>query len=393
MISDIITDVIGLVKSGITGEPAVLHDDLDFNNIYRLAVKHNSVPLLYYGLVNSGVTLPPELEEKFFAAVCRNIMMCEYQDAESAKLEDAFRNSGIDYMPLKGFIMRELYPKREMRIMADVDILIRLEQYEQIVPIMEDLGFKFTVESPKELIWDKPPLSVELHKSLVSDKCDDYYKYYADGWKFADKALDGSTKYVMSDEDFFIFMVTHLAKHYRVAGIGIRHITDIWVYLKNKPSLDMEYIDAEISQLKLTEFFKNILKTVDVWFNGAEHDNVTELITEKIINSGSFGTTDDANKSSALQELKSGKAKNVRTEHILQSVFLPYKNMCLLFPVLKKAPILLPALWAWRIIKTAVKKGTLAGHYNAVKALSPENISQYEQELKAVGLEYKFEDR
>lgn len=155
----------------------------------------------------------------------------------------------------------------------------------------------------------------------------------------------------------------------------------------------MEYIDAEISQLKLTEFFKNILKTVDVWFNGAEHDNVTELITEKIINSGSFGTTDDANKSSALQELKSGKAKNVRTEHILQSVFLPYKNMCLLFPVLKKAPILLPALWAWRIIKTAVKKGTLAGHYNAVKALSPENISQYEQELKAVGLEYKFEDR
>lgn len=39
----------------------------------------------------------------------------------------AFDAGGIDYMPLKGSILKDLYPRHEMRMMGDADILIRME--------------------------------------------------------------------------------------------------------------------------------------------------------------------------------------------------------------------------------------------------------------------------
>ena len=384
--------VIALVKSALTGEAAELPEQKDIGRFYKFAVKHNIVVLMYYGLINSG--MDPDSDEgiNFFIPACQYIAVAEHQMNSVKELFAEFEKQGIDHMPLKGVVIRDLYPKPEMRCMVDIDVLIRLKQYKNIVPILETSGLNFEVESQKEFIWCKYPLNLELHKSLVSDKCSDYYQYFGDGWRFAKRKSDSSSCYVMSDEDFFVFMVAHFAKHYRIAGIGIRHVTDIWLFVKNKPLLDMAYIRTEFDKLKLWEFFQNLLKTVDVWFNDAECDDITELMTKKIINSGSFGTPDSYSTSQALKDSKRGEGKS-RSKRFWSAVFLPYANMCLLFPVLKKCPVLLPLLWVWRIISTAFnKKGRLTRHYNSIKLLSSENIKQYEKELNAVGLEYRFEE-
>ena len=55
-----------------------------------------------------------------------------------------------------------------MRTMGDADILIKTEQYERIVPIMNRLGYLPGVESNHEYVWDKKNmLHVELHKMLI----------------------------------------------------------------------------------------------------------------------------------------------------------------------------------------------------------------------------------
>ena len=55
-----------------------------------------------------------------------------------------------------------------MRTMGDADILIKTEQYERIVPIMNRLGYLPGVESNHECVWDKKNmLHVELHKMLI----------------------------------------------------------------------------------------------------------------------------------------------------------------------------------------------------------------------------------
>ncbi len=97
---------------------------------------------------------------------------------------------------------------------------------------MNRLGYLPGVESNHEYVWDKKNmLHVELHKMLIPSYNKDYYAYFGDGWRLA-KKYDGS-EFKMSDEDTFVYIFTHFAKHYRDAGIGIRHITDIYVYLKS----------------------------------------------------------------------------------------------------------------------------------------------------------------
>ena len=105
---------------------------------------------------------------------------------------------------------------------------------------MQKLGYAEKVESNHEYIWHKAGSYIELHKRLIPTYNKDYYSYFGDGWRLA-KLKDG-TRFSMTDEDQMVYLFTHYAKHYRDAGIGIRHIVDLWVYRNNKPNLNEEYI-------------------------------------------------------------------------------------------------------------------------------------------------------
>ena len=80
---------------------------------------------------------------------------------------------------IKKNVMKDIYPKQEMRSMGDADILIRAEQYDKIVPILKNNGFTFVKESSNELCWEKLPFYIELHRYLVSPSHKDYFKVYS----------------------------------------------------------------------------------------------------------------------------------------------------------------------------------------------------------------------
>lgn len=385
--------VISLVRSALTGEKATLPDDFDFERAYRLAKSHHVIQLLYYGIINSDIKLEKALNRQYFAAACQNIVVVENQKFEFSMLADEFEKNGIDYMPLKGSVIRFIYPKPDMRSMGDTDILIRSEQYEKIVSILKKSGFTFVKENLNEICWDKNKLYFELHRYLVSPLHKDYFKFFGDGWQFAKRAEGSKHRYEMNNEDFFIFLFAHFAKHYRSSGIGIKHITDIWVYLREKPNMDINYVKQALEKLNLLNFYENIIRTVNAWFENKDFDEVTYFITEKIFASGAFGTRDSYVKSSALKTLKTGKAKNARIHNIFTAVFLPYANMCQLFPILKKAPILLPFMWIYRGLYTIIFKRKLFKRYcESIKSISNSELLQYEKELNFVGLDYYYEE-
>ena len=87
---------------------------------------------------------------------------------EYEEVSEKFEENGIDFMPLKGSVIRSLYPKQEMRSMGDADVLIHAEQYNKIVPILEKNDFTFVKENLNELCWQKLPFYIELHRYLVS---------------------------------------------------------------------------------------------------------------------------------------------------------------------------------------------------------------------------------
>lgn len=275
-------DFILLVKSAITGEKYELSEDFKLKSFIDIARNQGLLAVLYYGALNCGIDANSKEMQALFISCCSYISRNEAQNFEIKRLCNAFEDNEVDFLPLKGMRIRELYPKTEMRLMSDADILIRIEQYEKISSIMQSLGFRGGEFTDHEIKWSKTALYVELHKILIPSHNKDYYEYFGDGWSLP-LLNDGSKhRFKMSTEDEFIYIFTHFAKHYREAGANIRYVLDLWIYLKSNPNIDEAYIVSQLEKLMLDKFYQNIIKTIDVWFNDAKSDRVTDLITESL---------------------------------------------------------------------------------------------------------------
>lgn len=379
-----------LLKSAVTGEKTALPEEFDIAEAQRLLKSHHVVPLLYEGAVRCGIPPQDETMRRLFRNYYRVMLAGEAQMREVRRICSAFDESGIDYLPLKGCHLKALYPKPELRVMGDADILIRLEQYEKIVPIMESLGFTAGPETDHELVWKSDALYLELHKHLIPSYNEDLHGYFGTGWQRAVHVSGGC--HAMSQEDEFIFLFTHFAKHFRDGGIGCRHVMDLWVYLRAFPAMDESYIRHELETLQLLEFYDNIRALLSFWFGGAAADEKTELISQFIFASGSFGRDEMRVISRAVRDAGKGKGgRNGRLVYLWQTAFPGLEALREKYTVLKKAPWLLPAVWVYRpFYKVLFETGSLKKQKENLAALSEENLDERQQLLRYVGLEYRF---
>ena len=389
--------IIALLKSAIDHMKAALPDDFDWKKAMTFGKAHQILPIIYCGCNNSQLEVPPEIASFLKAAFLKSAAVALKQNYYIEKMFSAFCEHDVDFMPLKGVMLRKYYPEAGMRLMSDCDVLIKLPQYPKIREIMNEIGFEEKYESNHELVWEVPNnLTVELHKFVIPSYNEDYFAYFGDGWRLAKEKLTDSSQYQMTKEDALIYNFTHMAKHYRDGGIGIRHILDIYVYMNKHQNLDFGYIDGELKKLKLFDFFYNVLHTIDVWFGGKEADEMSDCITDYIFSSGSYGTAKNKNLSSAAKETKTAKqAKFIGLKRWIRIVFLPYTNMCIKYPILKKIPALLPIMWIVRWVQIAFggKKHLIARTNANIKALTADNIETFQQSLHFVGLDFDFQEK
>ena len=382
-----------LINSALTGEKYSLPDSMDLSDVFDVAKRHGIDVMAYYGALNCGVSDSCDVMREELIRVYKSTSYSETQIMELCRLTEAFESGKIEYMPLKGMILKSLYPKAEMRRMGDADILIRCEQYERIRTVMTELGYEEKYQSDHELAWKKGQVLVELHKRLIPSYNKDYYAYYGDGWKIAKKIGDISCGYTMDPNDEMIYLFTHFAKHYRDAGIGVRHLVDLWVYRRHHSDLDEEYIRAELEKLQLYEFYCNILDTLRCWFDEYEGNDKTEFITQFIFTSGEFGRKENSNLSSALKDTKGGKSVNeVKRERAITLLFPKYSVMSVKYPVLKKAPVLLPVMWVVRAFSKASKIKKVGRTLQNRIDFDSDGVSAYQQSLTFVGLDFNFSE-
>ena len=379
-----------LTRSALTGRAECLPAAFDLEAVIALTIQHQITPLIYYGAVNCGLTSNTDGMDKLLSVTAQLISIGESQMLELSRLTRAFEEEGVDYLLLKGCVMKHLYPQQEMRVMSDLDILIRPSQYERMKPIMCQLGFTEGVESNHELHWSKRNIHVELHKRLIPSYNEDYYAYFGDGWMRAKPKQEGSHNYRFSDEDELIYLFCHFAKHYRDGGIVMKHLTDLWIYCQKKPQLDKAYLRAELGKLGLADFFENVMMTCAVWFDAAAPTEMTDFLTKVIINSGAYGNGETQRVSWAVRiSRKDSSGKKAHLRWRLEVIFLPYWKMCLKYPILKKLPVLLPFLWVVRWGETLLHRPkNIRKQLDYAKEMKPEDIEQYRRSLEYVGLCY-----
>ena len=380
--------IITLLKSAVTGEGLSLPEGVSLADACEIIKKQGLVTLAYEGAVHCGVSRTDPVMKELFPYYYKVLLHSERQMAKVNALLGEFEKAGIDYLPFKGCVMKALYPKPELRPMGDADILIRMEQYDRIIPILTELGFRLEIESDCELIWKHPDLYLELHKCMVQPSHKDYYGYFGDGWGRS-VLLEGH-RYGFVPEDMYVYLFMHFAKHYRSGGIGCRHVVDLWVYRRVNGMLDWNYVNRELKKLHLEQFHKHCERLLEAWFEDGRTDEMTEFISKRIFSGGSWGKQEDYQIFCELLKLKeTDKIRNSRLRYAVYLAFPPLIQIRKKYPILHRLPFLLPAAWVLRGLTVLLHKRSKLSHaVRNGRIIDDAALNAHQEALRVVGLEW-----
>ena len=371
------TYLISVLAALLRGENAPPPEPgLDWRELYRLASRHSLANMAAYGITEA----PEEVQQKFEEAKRRGIFVEATQELELGLVQEAFAKAGLRVMPQKGAILKHLYPKPDMRSMSDLDLLFDPENDEIVHSILTGLGYRADRYREDSVdIYVKPPvMMLELHRSLIRED-HPWHEYFSQVWDRADETGH------MMPEDFYIFLIAHLAKHYAGKGSGLRPVMDLWVY-RGAHTLDEAYLTRELKTLGILEFERRMEELAAFWFgDGVETPFLEELGESVLMNSiyGSSANRAMANRVSISQEESFGRAKTryVRTRLLPDSVFMARR-----YPILQKWPVLLPFCWVARWIVTLFRGDRMRGEVEILEQMQEEKTKKLQELHKKLGL-------
>ena len=217
--------------------------------------------------------------------------------------------NSIDYILLKGTVTKHFYPDTSMRMMSDVDILYKNAEAKYIKKLLENKGYTQTKSTPKDDMYlsSNQLVKVEMQQSLLDDGFTEWLKYLDTIWDRCEKKSEN--EYIMTPEDFYIYHIVHMAKHFINGGIGLRHVLDTWVIKNHYSEIDQEYVKGILRELELITFEKQIDNLCRYWFEEViptDKESIN-LLSEYIFANGAFGNIEQQ----SVNEASSGNKRKV----------------------------------------------------------------------------------
>ncbi|MBE6691891.1 MAG: hypothetical protein E7586_00985 [Ruminococcaceae bacterium] len=271
-----------------------------------------------------------EFSKKKLTAIFRR----EQISFEEKKIFNLFDTNEIDYIPLKGSVIKKFYPEEWMRTSSDTDILIRPENGERALSLLtEALGYKYEGKSAKDYqLFSENGVHIELHYSPESGnpKTD---KVLSQIWDYAVKG-ENTHRYDLTPEFLLFYTVAHALYHFLGGGCGVKPFLDVWV-MESKMEYDINKLSALINECGIEKFYISFKALSEVWFGKAEHTDITRNMEDYIFMGGVYGNRENLGKASLH---KNGS----KLKYLYSRIFKPRKYLELQYPNLENHPMLLP---------------------------------------------------
>lgn len=358
---------------------------VELTELYSLSRHHDMAHLVGYVLDrNDLIDRSEEIYTKFQKQLLLSILRYERLQYELERIGRLFGEQGIDFLPLKGAVLRSDYPEPWMRTSCDIDMLIHtddLGRAEQA--LLEKLSYRKCAESTHDVSFFSPSeVNLELHFALNEPE----YRLFdclevENVWASA-TVYDGQPHhYRMSDELFYFYHIEHTAKHFVYSGCGIRPLIDLWI-LDRRVEHDAEARQALLRQEGLDRFADTARALCRVWMEGAAHDELTEFVEPYILEGGVYGSMENF---VAVRQARQGG----RLRYAMRRIFLPYRTMKENYPCLRKHPYLLPFYhvrrWVGILFGGGVRRSL--DELGANGAVSRKKVSGIEQMIDRLGVQ------
>lgn len=356
---------LALLRADLKGEPfQVPLDFATFKAVFNVARRHDLAYMVCHAVAKSGILPTPETEKQqaILERVADFLEMTQYRyvklEAELEHVGEALEREGIPYMPLKGAVMRVVYPEPWMRVSCDIDILVHAEDFDRAAAVLVAEGFETNgVRGYHDQLFSCDDVKVELHHNIL-ERCPRMDAVLETVWEHT---VSKGCKTVQTPDFFAFHIVAHAAYHFMHGGCGVRPVLDLWL-LRQSGNVDEAAVRELCDRAALLDFYESVCRLGDVWFSDAEHDDLTCRMEAFLLNGSLFGSSEQRGAAEAAQYGRFG--------FVWRTVFMPYRDLKQLYPALDGKPILTPYYQMCRLVqkvshnrgKKAFKRAVTVAH-------------------------------
>jgi len=232
---------------------AELVGSLDLEAVFAEATRHNVEAMVAHVLERIGMATPA-----MTAAKNKSIRRAMLFDRARAEIFAALEREGIKYMPLKGVILKDMYPYIGLRQMTDNDILFTADRRADVKRIMTELGYEVEeyCRSNQDVYMKAPVYNFEMHVGLYGSGTHKRYADYFEGiLDRADTMVGTEWGRLPTAVDFYLHLKSHEHKHYAGGGTGLRSLCDTYVFVSKKGAqIEGEELRSGLEVLGFAEF-------------------------------------------------------------------------------------------------------------------------------------------
>lgn len=348
----------------------------ELKQILSLAKAHDLMSIITAALAKQNLLPPAKAAQHQLNAVWRYEKLNHELDQICRVLEQ----NGIDYIPLKGAVIRPYYPEPWLRTSCDIDILVHEEDLDRMSDLlMSELNYTLDEEKSVHHISMHAPNGVHLEPHFnLRENTEKLDKVLDEVWE--NSRSTGGHRYTQSNEFLLFHIIAHMSHHFQNGGCGVKPFIDLYL-LEQKLDFDKDRLMDFCKRAGVAQFYDCARKVIDVWFNESPHTDVTRRIEDFVLSGGVYGTK--ANHVAIAQERAGNKFR-----HILTRIFMPMKSLKIKYPILEKHPWLMPVYQAVRWVQMLCKKqlGTYRRELDMICGLSDERRNEIGRLLDDVGL-------
>ena len=355
--------------------PEKIPDNITINELYEIATKSQMQGIIFSSL--QRLSLSDECNEKIKQIVINSTMKSLAQTSAIKEMTKRLEENKISHQVLKGAVLKNIYDKPVHREMGDIDIMIYGEDIDKAYQIAKDMGFELKQVVGHHAIYvEKSYIVMVMCWSLFDKQVDkNQYLYYKNS--FRAKLMEGKNyTYEFEKEDFYVYMISHMAKHFYETGCGIRNLVDVYVYLeKYKGKMDDDLVQSELSKLGLSDFEKHIKELAYIWMMKKDCSKFYLDLFDYMIDCGIYGKGENGVWG---QLVKENRVKNntVNEKNIKKVYWFPSKErMKEQYPWVEKSVLLLPIAWFLRIVRGLTRREGI----NRYKTLTNDSSNQVEK--------------
>ena len=355
--------------------------ELNWKEIFELA-KEQQVYSLIYPIIKDLVLEAKEDNDIIMEWKKTAILSSVFQKQNINRIScilNKLKQGGMDVIALKGLVMREYYPLKELRTMSDYDILMHIEDLEKAKEILLSMGYIEDHRDLKHILFKHNKyLSIEIHWLLTDPN------HFKDGsyleeniWRNVESVnLSGAEVFIPSLENQLLHLCLHLVVHFIHSGFGLRQLTDIFILVETKgQEIDWNSFNEKIKKCKIHQFVIVIfeicrklfgMNVPDILCNKSlDNDNNIDVLIYSILFGGAHeGVFGKVLSQGPLDEKLMGHHDNLQDSNhfwnnlksFITIIFPETKRLKDKYHYADKFPILIPIAWTQRLLEGIFRK-------------------------------------